>query len=81
MFIPGPRVVLALARTEWESAAKEWLLAPLLEARRHSLDSSASGDVLGGLRRRSRLSLDAGSAPGSECVMLWGGCWQQLRYK
>ena len=24
---------------------------------------------------------DAASAPGSECVMLWGRCWQQLRYK
>ena len=21
------------------------------------------------------------SAPGSECVMLWGRCWLQLRYK
>ena len=21
------------------------------------------------------------SAPGSECVMLWGRCWSQLRYK
>ena len=30
----GPDAVLALARTEWESAAKEWLLGPLLEARR-----------------------------------------------
>ena len=32
--------------------------------------------------REPALGGDAGSsAPGSECVMLWGGCWQQLRYK
>ena len=31
--------------------------------------------------REPALGGDAGSAPGSECVMLWGRCWQQLRYK
>ena len=31
--------------------------------------------------REPALGGDAGSAPGSECVMLWGRCWSQLRYK
>ena len=70
-----------LSMHEWSS------FRPQEESRKRPRDE---GSALGGAAASSPAAVraaeptpggDAGSAPGSECVMLWGRCWQQLRYK
>ena len=64
---------------------------PREESRKRPRDEGSALGTLGGAAASSPAAVRAaepalggdagGSAPGSECVMLWGRCWSQLRYK
>ena len=60
---------------------------PREESRKRPRDEGSALGTLGGAAASPPAAVRAaepalgGSAPGSECVMLWGRCWSQLRYK